>query len=811
MIHSQLADVVYTIILKHGEDISTTHKETLLSALRDRFKLRKDSDKPGFFESLQIHTTTNRGEATKLKAINVLDLANALHLAIMGPISRPLVAFPGVSHHFSRSWIVATVSEALDPELALSAQWDSLGVLAMYAASFTLHQETDGFAVQDPDGSSKQLSVIFRLATMQKLTRRPAVFAPPEVKGELRTLTNEVWTTWNGIEVSKPRFVMRAVMSSFFHLAAVGVDPRLKHFCTRYCTSADLWVVPATYDEEALLQVQHLAVQYAVASVMCGSRWEEVIFTLSKIWLGSDWKDMIGNRTLQGLTRLDVVIAKEWLKSCQLYGVNLEIDLVCRLAAKLARHGDLDSSLETLTQLNITNVQKRDILGAIIHGFSLHRFRLPMDSAIAISHVLNDLPFETLMVLKPGIQDFICGLVEVQNVRIGIEIFEKMLHRQQSFVSLASDPKFCRRFLELLVGARQFRHAYRILAMLREHDPGLKEFFRKLWSWLLRVLVLKGANHVARQVYTLGIPQNYHHLQVRYRRAARIYRASTFGSARPSKVKTLALTHLALSTQPKSITSTQAFHNTLVSMRTLIRAQRYAAAEKLLTRLTNSGNLSLQAHTILGNVLLEGVSRKRVRRTKDKRLYLLVSTCVERLMMTTTATSRTPPLEQPTTTVIAVEDRRQRAFVPDRVTINIVLKSLLKIPSIMDGDRIRELFNILVGEMKYPLPKDFYQEDTAVHSNHASEDEGVANLEQEHRRQPPLSLSDTTRTPLALPPWMIKLSSSGVNWLRHARPLYKMIIKALYARKDVEGARIVIGILKALEAEHRSRRTTRAG
>jgi hypothetical protein len=45
----------------------------------------------------------------------------------------------------------------------------------------------------------------------------------------------------------------------------------------------------------------------------------------------------------------------------------------------------------------------------------------------------------------------------------------------------------------------------------------------------------------------------------------------------------------------------------------------------------------------------------------------------------------------------------------------------------------------------------------------------------------------------------IPMPKSKMSIARHVKPLYKMFIKALYLRKDVAGARTVVGILKEVE------------
>jgi hypothetical protein len=45
----------------------------------------------------------------------------------------------------------------------------------------------------------------------------------------------------------------------------------------------------------------------------------------------------------------------------------------------------------------------------------------------------------------------------------------------------------------------------------------------------------------------------------------------------------------------------------------------------------------------------------------------------------------------------------------------------------------------------------------------------------------------------------IPMPKSKISFTRHVEPLYKMFIKALYLRKDVAGARKIVGILKEAE------------
>ncbi|KAI0254993.1 hypothetical protein BJV78DRAFT_808472 [Lactifluus subvellereus] len=101
----------------------------------------------------------------------------------------------------------------------------------------------------------------------------------------------------------------------------------------------------------------------------------------------------------------------------------------------------------------------------------------------------------------------------------------------------------------------------------------------------------------------------------------------------------------------------------------------------------------------------------------------------------------------------------EHGFVPDHVTTNIVVKAALRWPTVLDAALVRRLFDYFVWS-GYPG------------------EEGVG-------------------MPIPMP-------KSKMSFVWHVKPLYKMFVKALYLRKDVAGARKVVGVLKEgerMEAE----------
>jgi hypothetical protein len=121
-------------------------------------------------------------------------------------------------------------------------------------------------------------------------------------------------------------------------------------------------------------------------------------------------------------------------------------------------------------------------------------------------------------------------------------------------------------------------------------------------------------------------------------------------------------------------------------------------------------------------------------------------------------------------------------FVQDRVTVNILVKVLLRWKTFMNGPQIRRLFDHMVRS-GYPAPARWRKAGgvpfgTAV----GGAGEGALN--------------------------MLKLSPF-VSFERHVRPLYKMFIKALQLQGDSFGARTVIGILHEVEDDLLVRRHAR--
>ena len=198
-------------------------------------------------------------------------------------------------------------------------------------------------------------------------------------------------------------------------------------------------------------------------------------------------------------------------------------------------------------------------------------------------------------------------------------------------------------------------------------------------------------------------------------------------------------------------------------LKVIVRTRGVSLARRVYRTLCASYDAGSQ--TALGNVILDG--------------HATYSTAKSRAWRHVTNVLRTLRL--------LVEEH---SFVPDRVTTNIVVKAALRWPTVLDAALVRRLFDYFVWS-GYPG------------------EEGVGMVPFGSGEVAMREAAQVLGTPIPMP-------KSKMSFVRHVKPLYKMFIKALYLRKDVAGARKVVGALKVAErmederiASNRRKRRTR--
>jgi len=107
-------------------------------------------------------------------------------------------------------------------------------------------------------------------------------------------------------------------------------------------------------------------------------------------------------------------------------------------------------------------------------------------------------------------------------------------------------------------------------------------------------------------------------------------------------------------------------------------------------------------------------------------------------------------------------------FAPDRVTVNLLLKAMIRWRGLLDAHKLRALFDHMVRS-GYP----------------SGGEDGI----------PPFGTSAVSEQVGFNMPRLPK----GISFAKHVRPMYKQFVKAFYLRGDVDAAKTVVGILKVEE------------
>ncbi|EGO24525.1 hypothetical protein SERLADRAFT_467980 [Serpula lacrymans var. lacrymans S7.9] len=282
-------------------------------------------------------------------------------------------------------------------------------------------------------------------------------------------------------------------------------------------------------------------------------------------------------------------------------------------------------------------------------------------------------------------------------------------------------PSFFLRCSHVFLRHKQYRYAVQLLELVGRLYPRYSTMFRCVVHELTR----SGATSLVPRA-CLAVPGSLG--KHRYHFTARTV---AIRAHMPIRILSLKASSM-LDRDPSDISTIR------LAMHLLIRAGRILATKKLFARVADK--LDADTRTSLCNIYLHGVVIQPLPRNGRKMRKVLAS-------------------------LNYLVDHY--SFTPDRVTVNILLKAVMRWRTMFDNKKLRALFDHMIRS-GYPA------------GEHVSSG-----------RLPfgtPLSRAPQEMQLPKLPPY--------ISFERHARPLYMMFIKAFYFRNDVQAARTVIDILK---------------
>ncbi|KAK7051084.1 hypothetical protein VNI00_005196 [Paramarasmius palmivorus] len=609
-------------------------------------------------------------------------------------------------------WTKSLFENSLSPDHSLTFRWSNLSLLAMY------HSVSTSRTLDLPPSLDSSQFTDWHMILMAGILEEivPNYPSPEKLRGLVRLL----WQRWRQApsEGTRPSLVTRAFVGTCFQLARHTVDPELCHSCFRFALRRILFSVEGMSRSERA-QIVSFTNHFVQSFVeLPGRRWIDLFQSVDQpsVIMGHH-----ADLFIQSLVSRDIHSAHQLFKHCAHHSIPLspETHRVLVVASAGSRPSDSISLLNLIPDRDI-----HEVLSHVLQSLWVCRrqYVRPVLAKTLGDVMLKD--FTTKLpprrLLRPIMHSL--SLLIAANAHCAqkaVQIFGTIYKAKPSYFPSDS----LRYLLQALLRHRRFRLSMHFARLIGNTPITVMDDLRET---LVLHLIRGGATHLARSYHTAGRPRP-REVIARFIRCRR--RASP---------------DVASEVLPILQTNINDVQTLTFAILILLDGNLPSLARKIM--MTSSPRLDMATRTLLVNAYLDHMAQ-RCRRSPMRNRQALRSL------------SRT------------VDFFAQRiGFLPDRITTNIFVKSLLQSRR-FGSIQVRALFDHLV---RHGL--------------------SVANRWR-HGHNVPFSTPPLHPTHFQLP-----LPDTKVTFNKHSRPLLKMFIKALYLRGDIAAAKMVVGILKDEEA-----------
>ncbi|PPQ77130.1 hypothetical protein CVT25_010824 [Psilocybe cyanescens] len=716
----RLAELLWDIILLHGSDLSIDSKELICTTAFHRTNMVPIHRKQSSFGVLTIPSLTS--DVVRQGIIRIPHMSAAFAAALFSCYTPH---YPG---QFLVRWANQQARQAFLPQIAIEIRWCNIILLAAAIYPKNLPVSYRSSTTASPDSGNSLWRTTLILESMNRtLASTGADFG--SLCGKVQDIARPLWLTFLSAEkANQPVDITRAYISTFLQIAAKSYDEQLKGECYRLSQELGLWNFRQTDHWATKAQSVDTIAAYVRAHISCEGRdWKGCFSTISALLPGLAWQEDVANILIRRYSQENVETAYDLYVHCLEVGISISHQTVDKLFMGLVKYQRWDIITMFLNHSSTTQDQLQFLFGESLRLFQIERFRyvdptfVKLLTQTASKLYERDPPPQSL---KYSIRYFLSIMIWTHYVRDMVKLVE-LLHRSvPSFFT----PRLLHTLALHLIRRRELLEAFKLFRIFeraqgKPASPSLERIRHKLMFKFSKV----GAHNVARQVmrgktrivsltrrealahYGLSMLQS----PLRYYRCVQRvgFRASGDG---PTVREAISL---------------------------LVKAKRTFSARKLYARCRST--LDVKTRTAIGNIIIHGPIQgsgfrnarlvRRVVKIKD----LLIN---------------------------------EYGFVPDRTTLNIILKSILRWETTLDAPKVRRLFDNMAHE-GYPIPEQF-------------------------RRTHGVPFSSPRGSFKALP---LSSLAPGFSFSKHIRPMYKMFIKAFYVRNDVSAAKTVVGILKEVE------------
>ncbi|TFK40148.1 hypothetical protein BDQ12DRAFT_734164 [Crucibulum laeve] len=711
------AELFWKIVLKYGHKLPTTLQSHILDMLSNRLS------KPAYrVADIRDPSMSSSNTGLNRPAIGTRQLSIAFGAAIF-PCYNPM--YPA---SFVTRWAMLQARQVFASSLPLCLRWTSLSLLAVYnMPHIPLRRGQATEVYPDTESTTLQWRTILVLASLERtvVDLISASGSVINVKGIIRPL----WRAWKAGHQPNPVDIDRAVLAAFLRIASITLDGPLADGCYRYCMEHSLFVSRSDNTASMKKQALDLMVAYTQASIAySGTRWMLIFENLRHAFVDIETRQAFIDAVLEHYARHDVKLAYAFYLFVKDLELVNSVSAVHAMSVSMAAARQWNALPDFLTDNRFSSHQREELLGSILRVFQIERSESVNPTLVStLGQVLWELySIQSPPVhLKYPIRYFFSIMIRVKPAK-ALDVIERIYQHTPSFFTT----RLCLRLVQAFLRRRQFTLAVRMFHLLSSQGSPSKaknDVHRKLILGLTAAGARKLASDVSRSRSHSG-----------GRRSLRL------AIARSVKFRHYAAPRaLAIRIIPAFRSGKARGQDVIYAVTLLINARRALAARKLFER-TFEG-LDPKTRTTVGNIILHGPIRRFDQR--NGRLVRHVLRTRDFLV-------------------------KKYKFVPDRTTVNILLKALLKWRNIIQLANVKKLFDHMIRN-GYPAQARWRREHGVPFGS------------------PPSSSSEA-----------LNLSSlpSHISFHQHVRPMYKMFIKAFFLRRDVLAARKVVGILKEEEA-----------
>jgi hypothetical protein len=707
-------DLLWKLVAVYGHRLSPELKERICSLLFNRI-------------GEQVIARTTR-ESSSPGSDHILSISrlNAALLATMFPCYSSQFP-PG----FLQRWAVKKARQTLSPTLVLEIRWNNLLLLSTHNFFGVIGLNSQS-SIAPPDPDNIYWRTTLTLETIDEALSS-AGHDLCSVSEYVWGISYPLWQMWkeNNDLTPQPIDIIRVYVSAFLRIAAKSKDVRLKDDCFLYCQQHVLWVYRQDNTPAMKSQAIDTIVAYILADISCAkSTWADLYGVIARVLPDTTWQSDVTDALMHYYTFQNIGLAYDLYLYIKENGITASSSSLLALGLSLISLERWSLLTPILENETFPREQTEQLLGAYLRVFQVQRHEYADQSFVALlGRIANNLYAQVPppRSLKYPLRYFFTIMILTHNYSDAVKLIMAIYRTTPNFFTM----RLVLRLILQLVRRRQLSSAVKLYNLFcrGSPSPSVDNIRRKLTLKLSQF----GSPNLARRVDRTG------------------HGRSTLLSGRESLARAVDFQSIPLSSGNlcpdilRSVALAPTHGPTIrhaVSL--LARAGRLSLARKLFR--DSLPHLDLKIKTAIGNIILHGPMYSLDLRNAGLVRYVL----------------RTKDL-----LVI------QFGFVPDRTTVNVIIKAMLRWKSTFPASHVKRIFDQMVHQ-GYPVPYWFRRKHGVPFSTPQSATSGLSNM--------------------VLPP--------HISFTRHIRPMYKLFIKALYLRDDRAAAKVIIGILKVVEIQH---------